>query len=48
MVQDRPNMSMEDLIQEVTPIATGLVPDKCRRDLTKDVQKFLEKNANEY
>ena len=29
----------------MAPKATSMVPDKVRRDLMKDVQRFLEKNA---
>ena len=37
---------MEDMIQDMTPKATSMVPDKIRRDLMTDVQRFPEKNCH--
>ena len=39
------NVTMEDLVQEMCPKATSMVPDRCKRDVMKDILRFLEKNA---
>ncbi len=39
------NVTMEDLVQEMAPRATGMVPDKVKKELMRDMQRFLEKNA---
>lgn len=38
------NITMEDLIQEMTPKATALVPSEVRKELQGDVKKVLEKH----
>lgn len=47
IVQERgpENITMEELVQEMAPKATGMVPDRMKRDLMKDITRFLEKNA---
>ena len=47
IVADNPDISMEDLIQEVSPKATDLVSDRTRREMAEDVKVTLEKAANE-
>ena len=47
IVADNPEISMEDLIQEVSPKATDLVSDRTRREMAEDVRVTLEKAANE-
>ena len=48
IVADNPDISMEDLIQEVSPKATDLVSDRTRREMAEDVKVTLEKAANEW
>ena len=47
IVAENPEISMEDLIQEVSPKATDLVSDRTRREMAEDVRGTLEKAANE-
>ena len=47
IVADNPEISMEDLIREVSPKATDLVSDRTRREMAEDVRVTLEKAANE-
>ena len=41
------NINMEDLVQELVTKATLLVPDKVRKDLSRDVQDVLDARANQ-
>ncbi len=47
ILRDKPNISMEELVQEVAPKATDMVRDKTRKNMAEDVRVVLEKAANE-
>jgi hypothetical protein len=47
ILADKPDVSMEDLIQEVAPKATDMVRDKTRKRMADDVKTILEKQAND-
>ncbi len=38
-------VTMEDLVQEMAPRATGMVPDRVKKELCRDMTRFLEKSA---
>merc|ERR1711992_302646 len=38
-------ITVEDLVQEVAPRGSQMVPEEVRRELLKDVKKFLEEQA---
>ena len=41
-------VSIEDLVQEVAPKASSLVPDTARNALEKNIKKFLKEKENGY
>ena len=40
-------ITVEDLVQEVAPKGSRLVPDEVRNDLLIDIKKFLEEQAED-
>ncbi|KAL0233398.1 hypothetical protein PCE1_001914 [Barthelona sp. PCE] len=40
------NIGVDELIQEVSPMAREMVPDRLRDQLVQNVREFLEKNQN--
>jgi len=41
-------VAIEDLVQEVAPKASSLVPDTARNALEKNIKKFLKEKENGY
>ena len=40
-------MTVEDLVQEVGPKGSQMVPEEIRKELLKDIKKFLEEQAED-
>merc|ERR1712110_1278167 len=40
-------ITVEDLVQEVAPKGSQMVPDEIRKDLLKDIKRFLEEQAED-
>lgn len=40
-------ITVEDLVQEVAPKGSQMVPDDIRKELLKDIKKFLEEQAED-
>ena len=40
-------ITVEDLVQEVAPKGSQMVPDEIRKELLRDIKKFLEEQAED-
>ena len=40
------DITMEDLVQEIAPKGSGLVPNDIKKSLMKDLQKFVDEQVD--